>query len=151
MKKLALFASVCLIFGLGTKVNAQSISTRDIDIPWSFYIPCLDEYAIGAITLHSLEHYNKNGELTKYHYQPSGGLIIGEKSGTVYHAVGRTQEQIKSAYTNGAWTDTYVDKAMCVGVGNDAVTWRIEIVWHITITKEGETTSEVDKYTTSCE
>jgi hypothetical protein len=152
MKTLKFFVILSFIFGFTFKVNAQSISIRDIDIPWSFYIDCIGENAIGTLTLHTVIHSEKDGNWTSYHYQPQGGVLIGENTGNVYHTVGVTQEHWKSFQNgvNGAWTDTFINNYIAVGVGKDAVKWGGKDTYHITVTKDGEVTVEFLKSETFC-
>jgi len=150
MKTLKILAMVFIISGLTCKINAQSTSTRDIDIPFSFYIDCIGEYAVGTMTLHAVIHFDKYGNWTSYHYQPQGGVLIGENTGTVYHTTGVTQEHWKSFSANGSWTDTNINNYIAVGVGKDAVRWGGKATYHITITKDGDVIVEFLKYETFC-
>lgn len=150
MKTFKILTFVCIILCFAFKVNAQSVSTRDIDIPWRFYIDCISENAIGTITLHLVFHYDKEGNVTKWHAQPQGGVLIGETSGTVYHTIGVTQDKIQTSLTNGAWTETYINNYIAVGVGKDAVSWGGKDTYHITLTQDGDVTALVEKYTTFC-
>ncbi len=152
MKTLRFFVILCFILGFISKVNAQSTSTRDIDIPYSFYIDCIGENAVGTLTIHILLHFDKDGYWTSFHYQPQGGALIGENTGNVYHPIGVTQEHWKSWQNgvNGAFTDTFINNYIAVGVGKDAVKWGGKETYHITATKDGEITVEVIKSETFC-
>ena len=136
---------LCLFLGIGlTQLSSQATSTRDIDIPWSFDIPCVPEVAVGTITLHTVLQFDKNGNFTGYHYQPQGGVLIGNVTGTVYHGVGVTQEHFKSASQDGSFTDTFINKGRAIGTGKGKVSWQWEEMYHITVTKDGDVI--VDRY-----
>lgn len=150
MKALKILAMVCFILGFTAKINAQSISTRDIGVPFSFYIDCIDEIATGTITLHTVVHFDNEGNWTSFHYQPQGGVLIGESSGTVYHAVGVNQSHWKSFTSNGSWTQTSINNFIAVGVGKDAVNWGGKATYHATVAKDGNIIVEFDKFETFC-
>jgi hypothetical protein len=150
MKTFKILAMMCIILGLTTKINAQSTSSKDIDVLWSFFIDCIGENAVGTLTLHFVYHYDNEGNMTRYHGQPQGGVLVGETTGTIYHIIGVTEEGWKTSSDNGAWTDTYINNYIAVGVGKDAVRWGGKATIHTTITKDGEVTAYVDKYTTFC-
>lgn len=150
MKTLKILALLCFILAFTTKVNAQTTSTKEIFANWSFYIDCIGENAVGDLVLHGVFHYDKNGNLTKWHWQPQAGVLIGENTGTVYHTVGVTQENRQASFENGAWTYTYINNFIAVGVGKDAVKWGGKETWHITITKDGDEIVNFDKLETYC-
>jgi len=148
MKTLRIFIAMCFILGFTSNLNAQTVVDKWIDIPFAADIPCVDEVAYGTLSLNVVEHTDKDGNLTFYHYNPFEGELVGEKSGTIYRPVGKTQEHIKSVLSNGAWTDTFTNTFKMIG--KNGVNLTIVNLIHTTINSNGEVTATVDKTTVTC-
>jgi len=112
MKTFKFLAIMCIALGFtASAINAQTVSTKEVDIPWSVFIPCSGEFgelAVGTLNLHTINHFNKDGVLTKWHAQPQGGELIGLETGTVFHPSGVTQAMSKAYSENGAMVYTYI-------------------------------------------
>jgi hypothetical protein len=151
MKTLKIFALLCFILAFTTKVNAQTTSTKEIFVDFMFYIDCIGESAIGTLVMNAVMHFDKNGNLTSWHYNPQAGILIGETTGTVYHTVGVTQEKWKPSYTNGAGTYQFISNFLCIGMGKEAVKWGGKYTGHITMTKAGDVTVSFDRFEPVCQ
>lgn len=152
MKTLKFLTVACIILVINSNLNAQSTSSKETYQDWSFYIDCMGENAVGTITLHWVFHYDKDGNLTKYHAQPQAGVLIGDVTGIVYHCGGVSQEQIKSPSSNGTFNDIFINEGGVVGVTKDgrAIKWGGRDVWHVQVSKDGITITRVDKSVTYC-
>ena len=150
MKTRKLFSGLSIILCLfAVAVNAQSTSTIIADLPFEIYVPCQDEWAVGTINLHIVEHYNQAGEMTGIeHYQPQKGILIGQVTGKKYHANGVSQAMMNSQNENGATTYTLMDNANFVGQGG--VHLRLFTLYHITINANGDVTTEIDNSSVEC-
>jgi hypothetical protein len=152
MKTLKFLAILGILLGFTTgAVNAQTESTKIVDMTWSVFIPCSGEFgelAVGTLNLHSTLHFNKDGVLTKSHNQPQGGELIGEITGTVFNPTGVTQSMMDVFTENGATTYTYINNFHMVGTGG--VQLRIKVRYHVTINANGDVTAEVDNSSTVC-
>jgi hypothetical protein len=152
MKTIKFLAIVCLALGFTAgAINAQTVSTKEVDIPWSVFIPCsgvAGELAEGTLTLHTIMHTNKDGVVTKFHSQPQGGELIGLETGIVFHPTGVSQEMMKAYSENGAIVNTYINIYHMVGQGG--IQLKIKMVYHVTINANGDLTAEVDKNDVVC-
>lgn len=137
--KILLTLSIISVFAIGN-VNAQSTSVKEIDTPLAVFIPCAGELAVGIITLHVVLTYNKKGNLIKEHFQPMGGELVGEITGTVYHPTGVTQ-------TKGFEPYSYINLFHMVGPG---IQFFVRQVFHYVILPDGDVKVVVDKYEVIC-
>jgi hypothetical protein len=135
-----------LIFWAGFTSNyahAQSTSTKDIDRPWSVFIPCAGEsgeWAVGTLTLHVVATSNKKGNLEKLHDQPMGGELVGQVTGNIYRPTGVTQNKGLEPYS-------YVNIYHMVGPG---IQYFVKEVNLYVILPDGEWKLVVDKSEVIC-
>jgi hypothetical protein len=148
MKTLKLFIAVCFIIGFTLNLNAQTTTSKIIDGYIEVYIPCVPEIAVGVVSLTEVLHFDKDGNLTKWHYNAIGGELVGPVSGTIYHPVGCTQSMVKSSLSNGAHTETLTNSYMFIG--KNGVNFVAKDVWHVTITSDGETIVDIVNTTATC-
>jgi hypothetical protein len=154
MKNLKVLFGVLMLalFLMPQLTNAQAVSTKNVDMPFGVWIPCVPEVASGTLTLHVVMVADKDGNVFKTHYQPAGGELIGEVTGTVYHPVGVTQNIWKASIdNNGAMNKTYINNFIMVGTGKDGVTYRVQVVYHVTVNADGELSVIVDNSRNTCE
>jgi len=138
MKTLKIAFLLCIMIPFTTKsLNAQTIQQRTLDVPASFYIPCVPEAANGTVTFHYFEHYDKDGTLIKWQFQILGGKVTGEVTGTVYTVSQMVNRQVLVG-KNG----TYVENSQIIihfqGTGKDGVMLRWHNNFHITINPNGD-------------
>lgn len=155
MKKIVFIFSLFLITGIVAvnQANAQSVSIKDVWVDYTEYVDCLNdgmgENVIGTLPIHMVFHYNKDGFLTKFHYQSQGGELVGDQTGMVYHGGGVNQAMIKAPKPNcvGAYTFTYVIRLHYVGQG---VQFFAKGIHHITVNANGDLTTEFDRWSVEC-
>jgi hypothetical protein len=56
MKTLQVIALLSFVFAFTAKVNAQTVVTRDIQMPSNFWIDCVNESASGMVTVQFLTY-----------------------------------------------------------------------------------------------
>jgi hypothetical protein len=104
MKTLKIIALLCLILGFTSKVNAQTVVTKEFDNNASFGIDCNNEWASGTIHFKLMLHFDKEGSLIRWQ-QLVTGEFKGETSGTIYSLKGIWQDNLQLVAPNGALTD----------------------------------------------
>ena len=142
--------AIFMFSGLINQSNAQSVSSSE-EIPFGGFFPCGDggvgEEVYGTIILHTVIHTNKNGDITKIHFQPQASSLVGVSTGMAYNANGGTQYMYDSNFENGATTFTYINRFHFVGKG---VQFYIKNTTHTTVNANGEATSTVDNFSIEC-
>ncbi|NND32021.1 MAG: hypothetical protein HKN76_05470 [Saprospiraceae bacterium] len=152
MKKLKFISTISLTFlsALAMMINAQSISTRDFVQTITEFVPCANggagEVVEGDVGIHIVVHFNKAGDVTKFHAQPQGGTLVGQTTGTRFQATGVTQDN--SASPNGAMTYSFVNRFHFVGRGG--IQFGQYDNYHITVNANGDITALVDKSSIFC-
>lgn len=152
MKTLKIFALLCVLLVFTTKVNAQTVVTKDVDNNASFGIDCINEWATGTITFHQMLHYDKDGNLIRSQFQPTGEFT-GETSGTIYSLKGIWQDNLQLGTSNGANTDNSQIIYRLVGQSgpNKGVNIRFHGLWHLVFNPDGEIQVVFWKGTLNCE
>jgi len=118
---------------------------------WSDFSPCLNEgngeVISGTLKLHFVNHFDKNGYLTKWHAQPQGSFLVGQTTGIVYRATGVTQEMLGKSNGNGADTYQWINRYHMVGQG---VQWFVKQTMSVTINANGVVTADFNKSESEC-
>jgi hypothetical protein len=153
--------ATCLVIALtilaGAAVaRAQSTTvTTNEQIPFSLiaFVPCANDGAGEDVlvtgTLHVLTHVTidaQGGLHVKQHFQPQGATGVGLTTGDTYRATGVTQEEFNFT---GGFTDTFINNFRWIGQGpnNNLL---VHQTIHVTITPNGEITSEVENTSVEC-
>ena len=156
MKKIVFLFSLFLITGIVAvnQANAQSVSMKDVIVDYSLFIPCgnngMGENITGSLPMHVVLHFNKDGFMTKFHYQLQGGVFIGEQTGMVYHSTMVNQAMVKAEEPtdcNGAYTFTYIVHFRYVGKG---VQFFAKGGHRTTVNANGDMTVDIDRWTIGC-
>jgi hypothetical protein len=149
MRKMKIFTSLFIVLSLSAgTVIAQSVSTVDVDIPWSVSIPCVPELATGTINLHNTLHLDRFGFVTSISSNPQGGELIGDVTGIVYRPAGMTKTYLSSIIDNGAQIYTYINNYKFVGMGG--VQLRIQTILHVTVNANGDVTADIENLDSVC-
>jgi hypothetical protein len=124
----------------GWSQKTQSIKT---ELTYSLWVDCVGEYAVGTLKINYLLHYDRDGNLVRWHRQPMGGTLTGTLTGTIYRAAGATQERLSGSYS-------LVDNTHLVGTGRDGVQTRYHMNMKYTVNANGKITAEVEHETIFC-
>lgn len=151
MKTLKLIAAMILTSGLAmSTVNAQSNSVK-YEVDFQFWVPCANggagEFAVGTLNLHEVSHVNKDGLITPWPLNPQGGVLVGQETGTVYHPAGAAQE-VKRI---DPFHYTLINNVVFVGVGKDAVSFKIHQFIRVRFNARGELMVDENTVTITCE
>jgi hypothetical protein len=142
MKTLKIFALLCFVLCFTSKVNAQTVVTKNVDIPVNFWIDCVNEVASGTLTFQFKDHFNKDGVLIRYQNQASGELI-GE-SGTVYTLKGIWQDNNHVVLVDGEYVTDNTDNSQIIYrlVGQSGLykgyNFKFHGLWHLAIKPNGD-------------
>ena len=149
MRKMKIFTILFIVlsFSAGT-VIAQSVSTVDVDVPWSVSIPCVPELATGTINLHTTVHLDRFGFVSGFSTNPQGGELIGDVTGIVYRPAGMTKTFLSSTIDNGAQVYNYINIYKFVGIGGTQL--RIRSILHITVNANGEISVDIENIDSVC-
>jgi hypothetical protein len=152
MKTLKIIALLCLILGFTSKVNAQTVVTKDVQSNAEFGIDCANEWAIGTINFHLILHYNKDGILIRWQ-QLVTGEVTGETTGTIYSIRGTWQDNLQLETSNGANTDNSQIIYRMVGISgpNKSLSTRFHGLWHLVFNPSGDIQVVFYKATLNCE
>jgi len=144
MSVFKIFLSLLLI-GAFSVQDGWSQKTRSVktEITYSLWVECAGEYAVGTLKINHLLHYNRDGDLVRWHRQPMGGTMTGTLTGTIYRPAGATQERLVGSYS-------LVDNTHIIGTGRDGVQSRYHMNLKYTINANGEITAEVEHETIFC-
>ena len=153
--------ATCLVIVLATlagaavaRAEATTVTTNE-QIPFSLiaFVPCANggagEDVLVTGTLHVLSHVTidaKGGIHVKQHFQPQGATGVGLTTGDTYHATGVTQEHFNAT---GGFTDTFINTFRIIGQGpgNNLL---VHQTIHVTVTPNGDVTSEVVNTSVEC-
>ena len=142
--------TIFMFSGLINQSNAQSVSSTE-EIPFFVLVPCANggagELVGGTIILHTVIHTDKDGNVTKTHFQPQTSSLVGLTTGMAYKATGVTQFMFDSNLDNGATTFTFINRFHIVGKG---VQFYAKDTFHTTVNANGETTTTVDNFSVEC-
>ena len=136
------------------QAEATTVTTNE-QIPFSLiaFVPCANDGAGEEVlvtgTLHVLEHVTidaRGGLHVKIHFQPQGATGVGLTTGDTYHATGVTQEHFNAT---GVFNDTFINNFRMIGPGpnNNLL---VHQTIHITITPNGDVTSDVVNTSVEC-
>jgi hypothetical protein len=136
------------------QAEATTVTTNE-QIPFSLiaFVPCANagagEEVLVTGTLHVLEHVTidaRGGLHVKIHFQPQGATGVGLTTGDTYHATGVTQEHFNAT---GVFNDTFINNFRMIGPGpnNNLL---VHQTIHITITPNGDVTSDVVNTSVEC-
>jgi hypothetical protein len=148
--------ALCAV-SVASTAQARVISNDKIDIPFFAFVSCADggngEFAEGVIRLHSLvrETFDQAGGVhfgAVFH--PMGGELIGETTGDVYRAVGRTGDSTNIGAGDLPISTTFVNVFKLVGPGG-GVSFTFHQNTHVTVNANGETTAEVENTRVTCD
>jgi hypothetical protein len=155
--------ATCLVIVLTTlagaaAARAQAITvTTNEQIPFSLidFVPCANggagEEVLVTGTLHVLTHVTidaRGGLHVKLHVQPQGASGIGLTTGDTYRGTGVTQEHF-NFNASGGFTDTFINNFRLIGQGpgNNLL---VHQTIHVTVTPNGDVTSEVENTSVEC-
>lgn len=136
-----------------TSVTAQATSTTikfSDTFPFSFFNNCTGEVVSGVVSVQSTVHetIDANGGY-HFHFQDVYmGRAVGETSGIQY--VGpQTDHESFSVSSNGGLSDTFTVNFRFMGRGS-ADNILTHFLFHVTITPNGDVTSEISDITEVC-
>jgi hypothetical protein len=139
MKTIKVFALLCLILCCASRVNAQTVVTKEVDNNASFGIDCVNEWASGTIHFKLILHFDKAGNLIRWQ-QLVTGQFTGETSETVYTLKGIWQDNLQLETSTGANTDNSQKIYRLEGKSGlyEGYNFRFHGLWHLTIKPNGE-------------
>ena len=140
-----------------TQTNAASVFTSSDKFQVSIltFVPCANngngENVLLEGTLHETYHLTMNGD--KFHLKiidnPQGITGTGEVTGEKYQATGETQEEFNENFTNGHFTDSYVNNFKIIG-GGTGNNYLVHENYHMTVNANGTVTTTLDHLTIDC-
>ncbi len=145
--KILSIATCFLMACFCTHLQAQSVQL-DLQQNICEFVECANDGAgenvKGDIGVHGVLHFNADGEITKAHFNPQGGSMYGEISGTRFQATGVTTESIPGS--NGAQTGTFVNRFHFVSQGG--IQFIVYCTGHFTVNANGEVSADffVEKF-----
>lgn len=146
LKYIPILLIICA-FVIPRESNAQAVSTME-EMYINAFVECANdgvgEYVAGTIILHVV--MKEEGNVMFWHYQPTGGELVGEDTGTVFRATGKTAEMAINYDENGMPISNYVNLFHIVGPG---IQFFVRIIAH-QMYVDGEWIFVVDKYETIC-
>lgn len=121
-----------------------AVATTDVEnLPMSVgvIIPCTGDLVILEGTLHGVFHTTVTGNsfVSRYHYNPQQLTGVSPTTGARYQGTGVTQEVIAGSFTNGRFTDTYVNNFRMIGQGSGN-NLLIHLNFHVTVNASGDVT-----------
>lgn len=136
-----------------TSVQAQAASTTfkfSDSFPFSFFNNCTGEVVSGVVSVKGTVHetIDANGGYHFHLHEVYNGRAVGETSGIQY--VGpQTDHESFNASSGGALEDTFTLNFRFISRGS-ADNILTHILFHITITPNGDVTSEISNITAVC-
>jgi hypothetical protein len=136
-----------------TSVMAQAASTTikfSDSFPFSFFNECTGEVVSGVVSVKTTIHETIDaGGGYHFHFQDVyNGRAVGETSGTQY--VGpQTDHESFHVSSSGALDDTFTLDFRFISLGS-ADNILTHILFHVTITPNGDVTSEISNLTSEC-
>jgi len=139
MKTLKIFALLCLVLCFTSKVNAQTVVTKEVDNNAWFWIDCVNEPASGTIHFNLMLHFDKAGNLIRWQ-QLVTGEFTGKTSGTIYGLKGIWQDNLQLATSKGALTDNSQIIYRLIGESGlyEGFNFKFHGLWHFVYTPDGE-------------
>ena len=152
MKTLKIFILLTFILGFASKVNAQTVVSKEAASNVTFWIDCVNEKATGNITAHLMLHFDKNGNLIRWQ-QMISGEFTGETTETVYSLKGIWQDNLQLETSGGVLTDNSQIIYRLVGQSgpNKGLNIRFHGLWHLVIDRNGDIQVVLWKPTLKCE
>ena len=153
MKKLLSFFTVLfLLSSLIPKTSSAQAISDWFEMPFEWFVECANdgegEFVVGTLHMHLLLNSKKNGE--KIHYQPAGGILIGQETGDVYHTVGVTQSIENINLSPLGYVVTFINNMNVIGEGN-AANFRAHEQIHVTINAFGIVKVEFENHKITCD
>lgn len=136
-----------------TSAQAQASNTTikySDTFPFSFFNECTGETVSGVVSLKGTvqETVDASGGYHFRFHEVFNGRAVGETSGTQY--VGpQTDHQSYHVSSNGAVQETFTLNFRFISRGS-ADNILEQFLFHITVTPDGEVTSELDRVTVTC-
>jgi len=140
-----------------TQTNAASVFTSSDKFHVSIlpFVPCANngngENVLLEGMLHETYHLTINGD--KFHLKiidnPQGISGTGEVTGDKYQATGETEEELNENFTNGHFTDSYVNNFKIIGRGKGN-NYLVHENYHVTVNANGTVTTILDHLTIDC-
>ena len=150
-----LLASVMVTLLAAPAANAGATtetSQQKIPVTLFAFLDCTGELVEVSGNLHVVTHETINGKRATFtsHFQPMGLQGYGTVSGSMYNATGVTRQVNSLSLTDVQQTFTFVNRYHFVGTGG-AASFFVKQTSHITVNANGEVTSQVDNFDSSCE
>jgi hypothetical protein len=145
MKLVRNICALLLMTAVAAPLQAGVIYNSKDEVPFGFYNECTNEGFFGFLTLHILLRETVDGAggfHYGFHYQPQGGVMVGDDSGNIYHATGVTQEAGNIGVSGLPFEFTFVNIGTFITPGQGA-NLRLHETIHVTVNALGEVTSEV--------
>lgn len=147
----AILSAFLSLTGFNALCQPKSITFNTTESVWAI-IDCandgLGELVEGDITIHWIQHFNAEGEITKVVAHPKGGILIGEITGIQYRATGASLFLMDNNPDKGAFTDTMINRFHIVGHGGTQFTAFFTI--HLTVNVKGEVVTEFERVEFDC-
>jgi hypothetical protein len=153
MLPLMLMSLLLASFALPTSVKAQAESTTtkfSDSFPFSFFNDCTGEFVSGIVNVKTTIHetIDANGGFHFHIHDVFNGRAVGETSGVKY--VGpQTDHESFHASSSGALEDTFTLNFRFISQGK-ADNIQTHVLFHITITPNGDVTSEIENIREVC-
>ena len=144
MKLVPKICALFLLIAVVAPLQARVIENSRNELPFSFYNICTFEQFSGFLLIHTVlrEHEDgAGGYHYGFHYQPQGGVLVGEDSGEIYRTTGVTREGGNIGVSGLPFEFTFVNHANFIIPGSD--TTKLHQTIHVTVNELGEVTSEV--------
>jgi hypothetical protein len=144
-----LLASVAQVTSVQAQATNTTIKFSDT-FPFSFFNECAGEVVSGVVSLKATIHetIDASGGYHFHFHDVFNGRAVGETSGIRY--VGpQTDHESFHVSSNGALEDTFTLNFRFISQGK-ADNIQTHILFHITITPNGEVTSEIDNFRAVC-
>jgi hypothetical protein len=151
MKNLKLFPVLLVLFVafLASNSYADKPHTEHYDLTlWADFDVefCKGEHIVGWVTFKVVEHYDKDGNITKAHWNAlQGEYLVGTVSDDVYMAKGSNNWNLD--FTPGAQTTSIRWNIILQGKGQHL---RAFYTVHYVMTPDGKVTVDVETRTDNC-
>lgn len=150
-----LLASVMATLLAAPAANAGATtetSSQKIPVTLSVFLSCTGEVVEVSGNLHVVTHETINGKRATFtsHFQPAGLQGYGTVSGSMYNATGVTRQVNSFSLTDAQLTFTLVNRFHFVGTGG-AASFFVKQTSHVTVNANGDVTSQVDNFDSTCE
>jgi hypothetical protein len=119
------------------------------------FVPCAADGAGELVmlsgSLHVLSHVTENGNRFRAvsHFNPQKVTGTGMTTGTVYQGTGVSRETFSGSFTNGQYTETFIDNFRLIAKAG-AESLKIHETFHVTVNANGEVTAVVEQYSADC-